>query len=510
MHPQAWVKRTVARVRPARWRESGTARYDARVTARLESLARSTPVPAPPSPDASRRCATARSWRCLVLAVAHLFGLLDIGVDAFAYWSADPTSPYGATTDGTLQAYFYSPAFAQLTAPIHLLPWQVFIAAWTVLLTAALVWQAGLWTALALLLVPVFVDLTVGNIHLLLGAAILLGFRWPWAWAFVLLTKVTPGVGLLWFAFRREWRSLAIALGATAAIAGGSFVAQSRACGSSGSTRSSATAGGPDYGVHRPDPRLVPAARCRGDPVLGRPHGPVLDGPARVVHRAARPAVQWLRDARRDAAAPRQTASETPAGRWLQPDRIVGTGEPDRLTRRPAGRLDSGRTLYVPCAGSLPRSTDCSPGSPSRWRHASAIASASTCSWSSPRSLVVLRLFDTYPWTPVGPRHAHLLGDPRRLLVQPGRPVHDRGVPLRAGLRAAPRRRSRRCPGRGSRRSGPRRSPRRTSGSSGGGRSRCCSPAPSRSSCTSARSTSSSPRRSSSASGTRWSGRSRC
>ena len=41
----------------------------------------------------------------------------------------------------------------------------------------------------------------------------------PWTWAFILLTKVTPGVGLAWFAVRREWRSLAIALGVTAAIA---------------------------------------------------------------------------------------------------------------------------------------------------------------------------------------------------------------------------------------------------------------------------------------------------
>jgi hypothetical protein len=161
---------------------------------------------------------------CLVLAAAHLLGLLDIGVDAYTYWTADPSSPYSSSAPGTAQAYFYSPAFAQLTAPIHLLPWHVFIAAWTVVLTFALVWQTGLWMALALLLFPVFVDLTVGNIHLLLGAAIVLGFRWPWTWAFILLTKITPGVGLLWFAFRREWRSLAIALGATAVIAAVSFV----------------------------------------------------------------------------------------------------------------------------------------------------------------------------------------------------------------------------------------------------------------------------------------------
>jgi hypothetical protein len=44
------------------------------------------------------------------------------------------------------------------------------------------------------------------------------GFRWPAAWSFVLLTKVTPGIGLLWFVVRREWRQLGIALGATALI----------------------------------------------------------------------------------------------------------------------------------------------------------------------------------------------------------------------------------------------------------------------------------------------------
>jgi hypothetical protein len=52
-----------------------------------------------------------------------------------------------------------------------------------------------------------------------MGLAVIAGLRWPAAWAFILLTKVTPGVGLLWFVFRREWRSLAIAIGVTAAIA---------------------------------------------------------------------------------------------------------------------------------------------------------------------------------------------------------------------------------------------------------------------------------------------------
>jgi Glycosyltransferase family 87 len=63
-----------------------------------------------------------------------------------------------------------------------------------------------------------------GNVSLLLAAAIVIGFRWPAAWSLILLTKITPGIGLLWFAVRREWRSLGIALGATAVIALVSFV----------------------------------------------------------------------------------------------------------------------------------------------------------------------------------------------------------------------------------------------------------------------------------------------
>jgi hypothetical protein len=63
-----------------------------------------------------------------------------------------------------------------------------------------------------------------GNVSLLLAAAIVLGLRWPWTWSLVLLTKITPGIGLLWFAVRREWGALAIALGATAAIVAVSYV----------------------------------------------------------------------------------------------------------------------------------------------------------------------------------------------------------------------------------------------------------------------------------------------
>jgi hypothetical protein len=155
---------------------------------------------------------------CAALAIAHLTGLVSTGVDAHAYYAANPLDPYGGVRPAQQDAYFYSPVFTQALGPLHLLSWAWFIGLWTVLLSAALVWQAGLWTGFALLLVPVFAELSVGNIHLLLAAAIVAGFRWPALWALPLLTKVTPGIGLLWFAVRREWRSLAIALGATAAL----------------------------------------------------------------------------------------------------------------------------------------------------------------------------------------------------------------------------------------------------------------------------------------------------
>ena len=83
---------------------------------------------------------------------------------------------------------------------------------------ASLAFLGGRWTLVLLALPPVALELYHGNVHLLIAVAIALGFRHPWTWAFVILTKVTPGIGLLWFAVRREWRSLGIALGVTAAV----------------------------------------------------------------------------------------------------------------------------------------------------------------------------------------------------------------------------------------------------------------------------------------------------
>jgi hypothetical protein len=149
-------------------------------------------------------------------------GHLPLAVDTHAYWSANPLSPYRQSQLGDFDAYFYSPAFAQVLWPFTRLPWGLFAAMWTGILVVAVYLQSGRWFGLVVPLVAI--ELAMGNIHLLLGLAVTSGLVWPTAWAFALLTKITPGIGLLWFAARRELRPLVIAALATAAFVFPSFV----------------------------------------------------------------------------------------------------------------------------------------------------------------------------------------------------------------------------------------------------------------------------------------------
>jgi hypothetical protein len=139
-------------------------------------------------------------------------------VDAYAYWATRSSDLYASAEAGRIGAYLYSPAFAQILRPLVQLPWPVFCALWTAVLCTAY-WALVRRLALPLLLfIPIPFEIVSGNVHLLIAAAIVAGFRWPAAWALPLLTKVTPGIGLIWFAARREWRRLAIALAVTGAV----------------------------------------------------------------------------------------------------------------------------------------------------------------------------------------------------------------------------------------------------------------------------------------------------
>jgi hypothetical protein len=150
-------------------------------------------------------------------AIAVLVTLTRMGtpVDAWCYYGFDPANPWA--TDG---CFLYSPPVEMVMTGIRsVMPFEVF----TFLLRSAemfvLLLVAGPAAGLALFIPAVAIELNAANVNILIVGAVLISFRHPWAWAFIVLTKVTPGVGMLWFAVRREWRNFSIAMGATLVVA---------------------------------------------------------------------------------------------------------------------------------------------------------------------------------------------------------------------------------------------------------------------------------------------------
>lgn len=168
--------------------------------------------------------------RLAAFGCAWLLALVSLGValighggeaDAMAYYLSGHGPIYVAGANLNSANYLYPPPFAQLTYPLTQLPWQAFAVVWTVGIFAAFVWllrPVSLRLRLPLLIAVMPLAL-LGNVEPFVGIAIVAAMRYPAAWAFVVLTKVTPGVGVVWHAVRREWRSLGIAIAATAAVA---------------------------------------------------------------------------------------------------------------------------------------------------------------------------------------------------------------------------------------------------------------------------------------------------
>jgi hypothetical protein len=162
------------------------------------------------------------AWLMLIVPGTPNFKSM-VGFDSFAYWNVDAFHPYGAAL-GTIGSFTYSPVVALIASPAHLLPFGLFFVLWDSFLIVNFVWLTRRMALVWLVFLPVPLELYHGNVHILLAAVCVLGFEYPALWSIGLLTKVTPGVALLWFVVRREWRALAMALGATAAITAVSIV----------------------------------------------------------------------------------------------------------------------------------------------------------------------------------------------------------------------------------------------------------------------------------------------
>ena len=182
--------------------------------------------------------------------------------DAHAYWAVDLADPYTRPV-ATQDAFTYPPPAALFFAVLGQLPFEVFQAIWTLLIGLALLWLTGPWALLFLVIPVVASDLYLGNIHVLLAAAIVASLRWPGLWAIPLLTKPSCGVGLLWYVARGEWRRLAVAVGVTGAAR----------------PRQRRARPGPLAEVDRLRPRHRRVARCREPPTSST--DPAAPPPAR-------------------------------------------------------------------------------------------------------------------------------------------------------------------------------------------------------------------------------------
>src|SRR6185503_538286 len=106
----------------------------------------------------------------VVLVMFTIFRPIQAG-DAIAYWKVDLADPYTRPV-ATQDAFTYPPPAALVFAVLGKLPFELFQALWTMLIGLALLWLTGPWALLFLVIPVVASDLYLGNIHILLAAAI--------------------------------------------------------------------------------------------------------------------------------------------------------------------------------------------------------------------------------------------------------------------------------------------------------------------------------------------------
>lgn len=151
--------------------------------------------------------------------------------DNLAYWIAGHRlatgQPIYAPPEVAFEpfAYHYPPPVAQMLAPLTpVVPALAFCVIYRGLILLAL-WDLAGRTMLGMLaliaFVPMAVAVRIENVEIFMALGIVLGLRrWPWLFAIGALVKVSPGLGIVYLAVRRQWRDVAVA-----ALVGGAIVA---------------------------------------------------------------------------------------------------------------------------------------------------------------------------------------------------------------------------------------------------------------------------------------------
>src|SRR5690606_24405729 len=101
--------------------------------------------------------------------------------DAACYFSIDPARPYAT------ECWLYAPPFVLPVAVAQAtMPFEMFAALLRAAETAALIAVTGPLAGPLAFIPQVATELNAANINLTLLLAILVGFRFPWTWSFVL------------------------------------------------------------------------------------------------------------------------------------------------------------------------------------------------------------------------------------------------------------------------------------------------------------------------------------
>ncbi len=153
------------------------------------------------------------------------------GNDAHAYWLVWHEDDRYSRAPDTVDAYLYSPAFAQLIWPLAQLPWPVFGLIFTLAPAIAFAWllkplSKHVAIACWLMTMP---EIVSGNVYWLLALAAAVGLRHPSTWTIMAMTKITPCLGPVWFLVRGEWRRLGVTVFALAVVTGISYAIQPQA-----------------------------------------------------------------------------------------------------------------------------------------------------------------------------------------------------------------------------------------------------------------------------------------
>lgn len=135
------------------------------------------------------------------------------GIDAIAYWSAAGSALHGEPLyvigGFGFGAYQYPPVFAQLLAPLSLLPMPVFVWVWRAVEIIGLRLATGSWvrSGIAILVFPpVIAEVDAGNVHLIMAGVAALtmrGVAGPVAPSILVKFSTWPLAPLAWMRDRR-------------------------------------------------------------------------------------------------------------------------------------------------------------------------------------------------------------------------------------------------------------------------------------------------------------------